>query len=152
MQRTLVAAALIVAALRTAAAQTDTLDAARSTGELAQRVAAAHAKHDTAALVRLVYWGRADTLLRRHYRAALGDDLAHTLSGTAIKPLDPSEKLEYTVGEQAYVPTLTPIGRLEVKFAPFTRSDGAKVSALSSSYLVGEKGGRFYLLTAEPKR
>jgi len=123
--------------------------APRSAEELAERFRKAQAQKDLKAIQALFFWGKATTRVRLAVRNSIDRDLARAATAVAIKPLSSGQRMSETLDGVTYRPTLDPVASLEVTFAPVTRGKILYKPA-TSSFLVGARDGRYYLLTAEP--
>ena len=117
--------------------------------QLMQQFRAAHQKHSLPDIERLVFRGGAAAELRRSTERHIADDFPLTIARVTISPLATDERLEYTKDGVTYRPTLRPVGRLTVEFVP---GSGVAGGITSRSYLVGVRGGIYYIVTAEPVR
>jgi hypothetical protein len=129
-------------------AQTDTANAPKSAQELATRYASAHARQDTLAIQRLVYWGRAPQSLRASFNSRLAEEVSRPIRSATITPLAPNESMNVTVRGVSYRPTLTPVAHLDITFVPGKNPSGSE-SSERSVYVVGAHSGRYYIVTRE---
>jgi len=95
----------------------------------------------------LVYWKGVEQRERDSFFRSLRSDLNHRLQKVEFVPLDAGVKLEYALDGVTYVPVLPALGRMVASY-----EDEGNVKHLSTSYLVGEKNGRYYIDLATPKR
>jgi hypothetical protein len=141
-------AALAVFAPGAIGAQTNTANAPHSAQELATRYAGAHARQDTLAIQRLVYWGRAPQSLRTSFNRRLADEVSHPIRSAMITPLAPNESMNVTVRGVSYRPTLTPVAHLYITSVPGKNPSGSE-SSEGSVYFVGTHSGCYYIVTRE---
>jgi hypothetical protein len=120
---------------------------ATSKTELQQSYYRFFQQKDVQRLATLVYWEGVEQHERDGFFRLLGNDLRYRLQNVKFVPLDPSVKLEYTLGGVTYKPALPPIGRMVASY-----EDQDNVKHPSTSYLVGVKDGKYYIDLATPKR
>ena len=93
----------------------------------------------------LVYWQGVQDRERNAFNKSIENDSQFKIKNVEIKPLDKNQMMEYTLQGITYRPTLEPIGNLVV-----TYERQGTVNALSTSYLVGAKDARYYIILASP--
>jgi len=93
----------------------------------------------------LVYWPGVQDRERNVFEKSIDDDSRLTVTGVDSGPLAKDQMLEYTLEGTTYRPTLAPIGKLVVTYAP---QGAAKI--LSTTYLIGVKDDRYYITLASP--
>src|ERR1051326_6665920 len=149
----LLAVATPLPPLAGAQAAPDSSRAPHTADQLIQQFRAAHQKHSLPDVERLVFWGGAAQELRRSTERHIADDFPLTIARVTIRPLASDERLEYTKDGVTYPPTPRPtlrrVGRLTVEFVP---GSGAAAGVTSTSYLVGVRGGVYYIVSAEAVR
>ncbi len=140
--------ALALCALSTiAGAQAASTSAPKSTGELSAAVKRGYEHKDVKAILDLVYWDRSGDAGRAQMSRNVSDDFPASIERITFDPLGKDEKVSVTKNGVTYHPTLPPLGRLVVHFAPEAGSSG---SDRTTSFLYGSKDGRYFLLTTEP--
>ncbi len=109
---------------------------------------------DQEKVFRLVCWDRVSDDDRTAFKRSLEVDFKERIKRVEVTALGDGESLEYTQGGITYRPNLDVVGRLVVTFAPRTPEQGEDgsytVPPSQTSYLVGEKGGRYYIALAAP--
>ena len=93
----------------------------------------------------LVYWQGVQDRERNAFNKSIEDDSQYKIKNAETTPLDKNQMMEYTLQGITYRPTLEPIGNLVVTYEP-----QGTVNALSTSYLVGVKDARYYIILASP--
>jgi hypothetical protein len=116
-----------------------------SAQELAAACEAAFRARDFGRLSALVCWDGADDFIRQSVEGSLRDDLQWPLLEVAVVPAEDGQVLEFEHGGKKYRPNLDVKGRLKVTY----RMEGMTEPA-SSSYLVGEREGRYSITIAAP--
>jgi len=118
-----------------------------TTAELIARFRHAHDARSIDEIRQLVYWGRTSDDNRRAFEHTASADFGKTIASAAVEPVGRGETFEYAQGGITFKPTLPPTGKLTVAFAPT-----ATANKDSTTYLVGQSGGSYWLLTAEASR
>lgn len=116
-----------------------------SAQELADAFEAAFRARDFGRLCALVSWDGADDFIRQSVEGSLRDDLQWPLLDVAVVPAEEGQVLEFEHGGKKYRPNLDVKGRLKVTYT----MEGVTEPA-SSSYLVGEREGRYSIAIAAP--
>jgi len=84
-----------------------------------------------------------------NHRMMFEDDCHKPIADITIKPLGVGDVTSYELKGVRYRPTLPPRGKLEITFASEPNS---AVHGETTSYLVGQGKGRWWILTSEPAR
>ena len=94
----------------------------------------------------LVYWFGVTERDRESFYRSLRNDLNYRVKSVQVMDLAPNSKFEYTRDGVTYVPGLPPVARLVVNY-----QGRRSVTQFSTSYLVGAKAGRYFIVLATPK-
>jgi hypothetical protein len=105
---------------------------------------AAYENKDVDALMSLVHWKDVTTQTRNGIRRSFEDILKAPIDNVFIVPVPKDQVLEYTHGSITYRINLKPVGWLRV----FYKKNQQGVT--TTSYMVGEKDGRYLIATAAP--
>ena len=105
---------------------------------------AGYEKKDIDALMDLVYWKNVTPQTRNGIRRSFEEVLKAPLDNVFLVSVPKSLALEYTHGSITYRINLEPVGWLRV----FYKKNQQGVTA--TSYLVGEKDGRYLIATGAP--
>lgn len=143
-----VLAIILGAAIPFCAGTAQTSDAPRSAAALIDRVRKYQQAHDTADIEALVYWGKATDRSRMVVRSVIAAMLSEQIIDIRLVRLAPGDTLTYRQDGVRYIPTLPPVGKLEIELKP--RPD-KHLTQQSLSFMVGAREGRFYLVVAEPE-
>lgn len=135
---------LVSATASPTASPTDAPTDARD--ELVQAFEQAFRQRDLEKLKNLVWWEGADEFIRSSVEGSLEDDLRHQLLDVQLDPPTVGEVLEFTHQGLVYKPNLPVAGRLRVSYQMEGMTDPA-----SSSYLVGQHEGRYFIAVAAPE-
>jgi hypothetical protein len=136
------------------AAATAGLPGASSKDELARRFGDAVIAQDRAAIDALTFWPRGTANAQdQEWQRQMADALFAGNGDAKVKsvhvlPVPKDQMLSFTVKGVQYAPPLPPIGKVEVEMEP-VRSAGTTLST-STSALIGERDGRYYLDFAFP--
>jgi hypothetical protein len=118
---------------------------AASPDELAQRFHERLAQRDRAGVDSLIFWpgGRRpeSPTLDYFFKA----QALRRIQSVDIVPVPQDQVLEYTRDGVRYRPSLTPLHKLVISFAPREGVEGE-----SAGFLVGEQDGRYYVTLAAP--
>ena len=93
----------------------------------------------------LVYWPGVLDRDRDSFSRSVDYDLQFKIKKIEMAPLDKNRTLEYTTEGTTYRPTLEPVGQLVVSY-----ESQDSIKNLSTSYLVGVKDNRYYIVLASP--
>lgn len=116
----------------------------KSLDDLVRAYRAAHLANDQPALATLVYWEGVETKEKKLVIASLKEGLERKFESITLIDLPPDQILEYTRNGKTYRPNLKPLKKMQVTYQD--DSSGIK----STSYLVGEHNGEYYITTAAP--
>jgi len=118
---------------------------ASSKKELASLYRQYFEKKDTQNIRSLVYWPGVLDFERNSFNRSVNYDMEFKLQKIEIAPLDKNQMLEYTREGITYKPTLKPLCKLVATYVPHGDLD-----KLSTSYLVGVRDKRYYIILASP--
>jgi|GEM_PF-2367917 len=121
-----------------------------SSEALIDAVRAALADCDADAFAALVYTTDApESQDLSAHRGMLKEDCGKTVASIKIEPLAADDPTSYEMRGVRYRPTLPPAGKLVIRFSDETDS---AVRGETTSFLVGQRDGHWWVLTSEPDK
>ena len=123
------------------------MDGAASKDELRQLFQRYCEQRDEQKLGTLVYWRNVRQRERSGFLRSLRNDLKYRLKKVELVALDPHTGMDYTFKGITFRAALPPIGRMVA-----TYEGQGNVKDFTTSYLIGEKDGRYYIDLAVPAK
>lgn len=121
-------------------------DGAASKDDLARLYKRYFDAKDDAKLNTLVYWPGIRQRERDSFVHSIKYDLGYSLLSVELAPLKRGETLEYSSNGVTFRPSLAPVCHMVA-----TYKGSGTTKGFSTSYLVGVKDGRYYIVLASPQ-
>ena len=121
----------------------------------AQRLCAAyqqaHATKDVAAFLQLIEFDRTTPELTRIQIAeAFKNTLPRRVSAVEVHELAGTERTSFEIGGVSYVTTLPVIKKLKIAYSEEGQGGAARVT--TTTFLLGEKAGKYRIVSTMPKK
>ncbi len=119
----------------------------KSTQELMEKYRNAHETNDIKAAEVLYYWVGVDEETKKAVLDSFRKNFGRQIKSIKTENLKQTDVLEYTRNGIVYRPNLPTVGWLAIEFQT---AGGETGLSKKTSYLLGNKEGRYYLTTAVP--
>jgi hypothetical protein len=115
---------------------------------LAKAVERAYGAHDLAAMEALVCWQDVDARTRAAFETAVAADRSLVVARVSAEPLDEGEVAPYVLDGVRYRPNVSPVARLDVRFA--AEGQRGAVRRDETSFLAGRADDGYCIALAAP--